>query len=171
MAVRKNDKHYVDNETFTKEVVKYNILLKEHEENGLGRPRMPAYLGDCFKRIAEKYSNHPYFIGYPFKDEMIQDGILTCIKYIHKFDPNVTNNAFAYFTRAIYFSFRQRIMREKKYLYTKFKSIENAEVFEGMSFKQEHDDSYYIQDIGYSEEARENMNEFIETYEKTQGKK
>ena len=56
---------------------------------------------------------------------MISDGIENCIQYIHNFNPEKSNNPFAYFTQIIYYAFLRRIQKEKKHLYVKYKSLEN----------------------------------------------
>ena len=53
------------------------------------------------------------------------DGVENCLKYIEKFDPEKSSNPFAYFTQVIWFAFLQRIAKEKKFLYTKFKSSQS----------------------------------------------
>lgn len=53
------------------------------------------------------------------------DGVENCLKYIEKFDPEKSNNPFAYFTQVIWFAFLQRIAKEKKFLYTKLKSSQS----------------------------------------------
>ena len=58
--------------------------------------------------------------------EMISDGIENCLCYAHNFNPEKSNNPFAYFTQIIYFAFLRRIQKEKKQQYIKHKSLENA---------------------------------------------
>ncbi|BCU93640.1 MAG: hypothetical protein CM15mV2_2700 [uncultured marine virus] len=57
---------------------------------------------------------------------MIGDGIENCVQYIHNFDPNKSNNPFAYFTQIIYYAFLRRIQKEKKQLEIKTKIIERT---------------------------------------------
>lgn len=53
------------------------------------------------------------------------DGIENSLMYIENFDPEKSNNPFAYFTQIIWFAFLRRIAKEKKYLYTKLKSSQS----------------------------------------------
>ena len=53
---------------------------------------------------------------------MISDGIENCVQYIHNFNPDKSENPFAYFTQIIWYAFLRRIQKEKKQMYIKFKS-------------------------------------------------
>jgi len=57
---------------------------------------------------------------------MISDGIENCVQYIHNFDPEKSNNPFAYFTQIIHYAFLRRIQKEKKQLEIKTKIIERT---------------------------------------------
>jgi DNA-directed RNA polymerase specialized sigma24 family protein len=57
---------------------------------------------------------------------MISDGIENCINYIDNFDPEKSQNPFAYFTQIIYYAFLRRIQKEKKQLYIKHKALEDG---------------------------------------------
>jgi DNA-directed RNA polymerase specialized sigma24 family protein len=61
-----------------------------------------------------------------FKDDMISDGIENCIQYLHNFDPEKSQNPFAYFTQIIHYAFIRRIGKEKKQLEIKNKILERT---------------------------------------------
>jgi DNA-directed RNA polymerase specialized sigma24 family protein len=68
-----------------------------------------------------------------FKEDMISDGIENSVQYIHNFDPEKSQNPFAYFTQIIHYAFLRRIQREKKQLEIKNKILERSgfsEVFD-----------------------------------------
>lgn len=139
-------KHYVDNKEFYAEMIRYTDKCKENAAKGLERPKVPEYVGLCIYQIATKLASKPNFSGYTYKDEMIGDGIETCIKYVHNFDPEKSTNPFAYFTQIIYFSFLQRIQKEKKQTYIKHKTMQNSYIMNelvdsGMDSSGEHFDS------------------------------
>ena len=90
-------------------------------------PPVPDYVGECFLKIANGLSFRPNFINYTYRDEMISDGIENCLQYVYNFDPNKSNNPFAYFTQIIYFAFIRRIQKEKKQTHIKHKIIEKEE--------------------------------------------
>lgn len=118
-------KNYISNKKFYEEIVKYRQLVTLHESEGLQRPPIPNYIGECLLLIANRLSNKPNFIAYPHKEEMISDGIETCVKYFHSFDPARSNNPFAFFTQTIKNAFIRRIKLEKKQLYIKHKATQN----------------------------------------------
>ena len=70
------------------------------------------------RQLFFKDSNHlsyrPNFINYTYRDDMISDGIENCLQYLDNFDPDKSNNPFAYFTQIIYYAFIRRIQKEKK---------------------------------------------------------
>jgi hypothetical protein len=127
----KSNNHYVDNKKLLEVLVEYrkNNLLSI--ENGTEPPRIPEYVGYCLLQIANHLSTKFNFRSYTFKEEMISDGIETCIKYMYNFDPEKSSNPFSYFTQIIYFAFLNRIKREKMQLYIKQKSLQNV-YFEGL---------------------------------------
>ena len=59
---------------------------------------------------------------------MISDGIENCLQYVHNFNPEKSDNPFAYFTQIIYYAFLRRIQKEKKQAHVKNKIIENMNV-------------------------------------------
>ena len=59
---------------------------------------------------------------------MISDGIENCLQYVHNFNPEKSDNPFAYFTQIIYYAFLRRIQKEKKTTHVKNKIIENMNV-------------------------------------------
>ena len=54
---------------------------------------------------------------------MISDGIENCLQYLDNFNPEKSNNPFAYFTQIIYYAFIRRIQKEKKQVTIKQKLI------------------------------------------------
>jgi hypothetical protein len=57
---------------------------------------------------------------------MISDGIENCLQYLGNFNPEKSNNPFAYFTQIIYYAFVRRIQKEKKQTIIKHKLIASA---------------------------------------------
>ena len=68
----------------------------------------------------------PNFVNYMFKEDMISDGIENCVQYIHNFNPEKSQNPFAYFTQIIHYAFLRRIQREKRQLEIKNKILEKS---------------------------------------------
>ena len=124
--VRKRSEHYVNNKEFLYAIVAYKKAIVDAEEAGQPKPRITNYLGECFLKIATHLSYKPNFVNYMFKEDMICDGIENCVQYINNFNPEKSNNPFAYFTQIIHYAFLRRIQKEKKQLEIRQKIIERS---------------------------------------------
>ena len=140
----KKKEHYVNNKEFLAALIDYRHDVAIAKEKGEPKPRVPEYIGDCFLKIATHLSYRPNFVNYMFKDDMICDGIENCLQYIDNFNPEKSQNPFAYFTQIIYFAFLRRIQREKKQLDIKTRILEKSgfdEVFSADSSAMGYDSS------------------------------
>jgi hypothetical protein len=126
MTKRKRSQHYVNNKEFLAALIKYREDVDIARINDKQKPQIPRYIGDCFLKIANHLSFKPNFVNYMFKEDMISDGIENCVQYIHNFNPEKSQNPFAYFTQIIHFAFLRRIQREKRQLEIKNKIIERS---------------------------------------------
>ena len=126
MTKRKRSVHYVNNKEFLAALIAYREMVQLAEQRGDPKPRITNYLGECFLKIATHLSFKPNFVNYIFKDDMISDGIENCVQYIHNFDPEKSQNPFAYFTQIIHYAFLRRIQKEKKQLEIKNKILEKT---------------------------------------------
>ena len=111
--------HYVDNKQFGEALVAYSAQVKQASEAGLPQPIVTDYIARCFLRMAEGLSHRPNFNGYSYREEMVMDGVESCLKAVTNYDPTATTrsgvpNAFGYFTQIIFYAFLQRIGKEKK---------------------------------------------------------
>lgn len=165
-----NTVHYVDNKQFLALMIDFIKMrkpavqmMKEGKILQKDLPPIPNEIGTMIYQIAHKLSNSPKFANYVFKDEMISDGIENCLQYIDNFNPEKSNNPFAYFTQIIYWAFVRRIKKEKQYLYVKYKSIENGlHDYEGLDGELSGTGQYG------SQYADLNMREYIEQFEQKQ---
>ena len=128
MGKRQQSVHYVNNKDFLDAIIEYKKSVKEAEEQGLPKPRITNYLGECFLKIANHLSFKPNFVNYIFKDDMISDGIENCLQYVSNFNPEKSNNPFAYFTQIIYYAFIRRIQKEKKQAEIKQKLLNRTDI-------------------------------------------
>jgi hypothetical protein len=126
MTKRKRSEHYVNNKEFLAALIAYRELVDLAKLRGEPKPRITNYLGECFLKIATHLSFKPNFVNYMFKDDMICDGIENCVQYIHNFNPEKSQNPFAYFTQIIHYAFLRRIQKEKKQLEIKNKILERT---------------------------------------------
>ncbi|MBC8442644.1 MAG: hypothetical protein H8D80_00480 [Proteobacteria bacterium] len=120
----KDTTHYVDNALFFEEMKKWKYTVNEAEDLAEPKPPVTDYIGECFLKIAEHLSYRPNFINYPFREEMVGDGVENCLMYCSNFDPDKSKNPFSYFTQIIYYAFLRRIQKEKKQNYIKYKCFE-----------------------------------------------
>jgi hypothetical protein len=126
MTKRKRSVHYVNNKEFLAALIDYRQNVELAQQRGDPKPQITTYLGECFLKIATHLSFKPNFVNYIFKDDMISDGIENCVQYIHNFDPEKSQNPFAYFTQIIHYAFLRRIQKEKKQLEIKNKILERT---------------------------------------------
>lgn len=122
---RREKRNYVNNPDFLEAIIEHKRLCDEARANKQELPIVSNYIGECIQSIAYRLATKPNFSGYSFKEDMIMDGIENCLLYIENFNPEKSNNPFAYFTQIIWFAFLRRIAKEKKHLYTKLKSSQS----------------------------------------------
>ena len=139
---KKVTQHYVDNKKFLEAMVIHKDKVNKAIENNRKKPDVTNYIGECFLKIANHLSYRPNFINYTYRDDMISDGIENCLQYMNNFNPEKSNNPFAYFTQIIYYAFIRRIQKEKIQTLVKQKMIANAGV-ENIMDQHEGDDSQY----------------------------
>jgi hypothetical protein len=145
MGKRKRSEHYVNNKEFLAALIRHRENIEIAEIQGKEKPRIPRYIGECFLKIATHLSFKPNFVNYMFKEDMISDGIENCVQYIHNFNPEKSQNPFAYFTQIIHYAFLRRIQREKRQLEIKNKIIEKS------GYNEVFDDSNKIDGDNFAE--------------------
>jgi DNA-directed RNA polymerase specialized sigma24 family protein len=130
--------NYINNKTLYGAMIHYKNDLKTAHENNKIKPQVPRYIGESILLICTNLAKKPNFSGYTYKEDMISDAIIDCVAAVDNFNPDKTNNPFAYFTQIAWNAFIRRIHKEKKQTYVKHKNFENLflsnELFHG-----EHD--------------------------------
>ena len=116
MTEKKKKPHYVNNKEFLQAMVEWNDRCKQAKKEGKPQPPITNYIGECFLKIANHLSYRPNFINYTYREEMISDGIENCLQYVHNFNPDKSDNPFAYFTQIIYYAFLRRIQKKRNKL-------------------------------------------------------
>ena len=156
MAKRKT-RNYVNNADLLAALIAYQKTCREAEDAGDDRPRVPDYIGTCIYQIATRLATKPNFSGYSYKEDMISDGIENCLLYINNFNPEKSQNPFAYFTQIIWYAFLRRIQKEKKQMYIRFKSSQ-AMIAAG--------ETYTGEDLNLNlNTTADYMNDFIQDFE------
>lgn len=98
-------KHYVSNAQLLEE---FHICKKDGKLSN----KMAKYL----MLVAERYSYHPWFAGYSFREDMVCSAVVNLCANWHKFNPEKsdTPNPFSYYTTACYRSFLSYLDAERK---------------------------------------------------------
>jgi DNA-directed RNA polymerase specialized sigma24 family protein len=142
--------HYINNKDFHKALVERKVEVDKALSVGASKPQISDYIGSCFLKLANNIAHKSNFSRYPYREEMISDGIIDCMKYIDTFD-TARENPFAYFTSAISNAFIRRIVKEKKQGYVKSMLLSKSTI--DVHTLQEHDE-----DGEYVNAFREYMN-------------
>ena len=145
--------HYVNNKEFLAALVEYRKSVNRAKRKKQPKPHVTDYIGSCFLKIANHLSYRPNFINYTYRDDMISDGIENCLQYLDNFNPDKSNNPFAYFTQIIYYAFIRRIQKEKKQTTIKQKMIADSN-YDDMTLQPGEDREFKNQ---FSEFLRQNL--------------
>lgn len=151
---KKKPEHYVDNKLFLQAMIEYKDKCNKADKSKRKHPPVTNYIGECFLKIANHLSYRPNFINYTFRDDMISDGIENCLQYLSNFNPQKSNNPFAYFTQIIYYAFIRRIQKEKKQASIKYKMIEQAGIDEYDTIPGDNNSEYKNQFLEFLRKNR-----------------
>jgi len=148
MAMKKG--YYIDNQVFTAEIVLYADEYKRCKALEIQTPRMNDYLGASILKIAQKIASRPNFSGYSYRADLISDGIINVVMYLHNFDITKSTNGFGYASQIIWYGFLRTINKEKKIYTTKQRYVSHVGVLDRTDTQQNADDRQYhtaIQDM------------------------
>lgn len=76
-------------------------------EKSRAQDKMTEKLGNMFKLLTKRYAEVPRFASYTYNDDMQAYALLVIVKYWRTFNPEKSNNPFAFFTQAIKRAFFQ----------------------------------------------------------------
>jgi len=158
---KKRKRNYVNNPDFLEALIIYKKQCNAADAAKVERPRIPKYIGECIFMIANRISTRKNFSGYAFREDMVMDGVETCFRYIDRFKPEKYNNPFGFFSIVIWRAFLQRIAKEKRQLYLKYKNSQLIHVNGGSYYNDVSSDA----GINGSGVDIDYMNAFIEDYE------
>lgn len=100
MARKKN---YLNN----KDLMAQFLLSKEQN-------RMTEEFAKMIMTLARRYASKPNFSGYSYIEDMEAFAILQVCRAWHQFNPEKSNNPFAYYTQFVKNSFFQFLGKEKR---------------------------------------------------------
>lgn len=129
----KDKAHYVNNKELYAVMKEYHEYKNKCLAENKPIPPLPEKAARAIMQIARRRCNSPMFVGYSpaWKEEMIGNAILLAISYGHNFDPNKTNNPFAYFTQICHNAITEQLKVEKTNLYVVYKSMNMIDNFHG----------------------------------------
>lgn len=142
--------NYINNRTLYTAMVEHKTKLKEAQRLEKEKPQVSRYIGESILLICNNLAKKPNFSGYTYKQDMIFDGVIDCVAAVDNFDPDKTNNPFAYFTQIAWNAFIRRIHKEKKQTYIKHKNFQNNFLTNDMWSENEN---IHIKSNEYSEEV------------------
>ena len=105
---------YFDNKAFLQELIVFKKACVVAKKKSQPKPQVPESLAKSLIMMADRMGQRGNFKGYYYLEEMKQDGILTCLKYISNFSPEISKNAFGFFSRIMWRAFVNRIKIEQK---------------------------------------------------------
>lgn len=77
-------------------------------------PKISDEIGVSILHICTKFSQKPNWRGYSWREEMVDDAVIDCVRGIRKFNSTSYTNPFAYFTQVAHWAFTGRIVKEKQ---------------------------------------------------------
>lgn len=153
-------RHYVDGVAFYEALKERRDQIRQAEAAGLPKPRVSEFIGLCIMNISQNLSRKYQFANYPFRDEMVADAIVHCLRYIDSFDPDKSTNPFSYYTQTAYYQFLDRIRQERTHTYVKCKATLNSVVMSELSEM----DSHASEMVEHIHDNMEFDNDFMEKY-------
>lgn len=166
---RNTSRDYVNNKRLYEELKIHFQDVKDAEESGDDKPPIPDYIAECIVDISKNLSYKRNFKNYPFREELVGDGMEEGIRRLYNFNPDKYDNPFAYFTRVIYFAMVRRIQKEKKELYIKLKVTENTLVMG--SGAENYTQSDGLAEMTFLDSDTDYMNEYVQDYEDSMKKR
>jgi len=94
-------RNYLSNKEILPEIIEY-------KRTGVASERF----GEIILTIATRLSTKPNFIGYTWKQDMISEAVLTCLKYAKNFDTEKSENPFSYLTTICYNAFQAYLNKQ-----------------------------------------------------------
>lgn len=159
-----NGNNYINNKEFYAELCKYHEYKMECLERGDPIPPLTNKIGEAIIQIATRRCNSRSYAGYTnnWKEEMISNAITLATLRGHNFDPNKSNNPFAYFTQICDNAIKEQLKAEKKQLYIRYKSYDNTRGYAAEADEFGNDENMHGEEVDI---AYEDRLKFISDYE------
>lgn len=99
--------------------------------------------------IAERYSYSPSFANYSFREDMVSNAVMNLCQNWWKFDPEKSDNPFAFYTTAAYRSFLQYLAEEKKHREIRDSLLVNSGANPSFSFQEKSSPGFTSDDLAF----------------------
>jgi len=162
----KSNKNYIDNKLFLAEIIEWRKKYYNELEKSGKEIKISDSIAEKLLLICNRITYRPNFRNYTFRDEMAEDALENSIRYFKTFDPDKSNNPFAYFSSVASMACVARINKEKRQMAIKAKYIQAIDIDEiTIADSQKYDNiSENINDL--KEYISSYYNFDIEAYEK-----
>lgn len=138
----KKKTNYLNNKDLLHEVIK----SKEQGE-------MTNKLATMLQLLTTKYAKKGNFSGYSYNDDMQAYAMLMLVRTWKSFDPEKSNNPFAFFTQCIKNSFIQYLNQEKRQRDIRDEKLVNEGMLPSFKYQMEHgQDNHEEQNLVEDEE-------------------
>ena len=102
--------NYIQNEDFHAALLKRKALT----EDSVDWIKNQNYIGKVIMSLTDKIASKACFRSYTYIDDMKGEAIEMCLRKLHKFDCEKSNNPYGYFTTVVHNVFLQFIEKEKR---------------------------------------------------------
>lgn len=117
--------------------------------------KLSSELAKMLYMIAERYSFIPSFGQYTFREDMVSFAVVNLCANWHKFDPEKSDNPFAFYTTAAYRSFLQYLADEKKQRDIRDQMLVEAGANPSFSFQDRAKSSQTSDDTAFTTPSRD----------------
>lgn len=155
--MKKEKYDYINNKELLKLFIEWD---KENEQ-------MPERLAKAIMLICDQLTKSGKFVGYTWREDMYGDAILACFRAAKNFDPNKTNNPFAFLTTVAFNACRRRINIEHGLLATQSSFMHSLD---NMYELQDSEDNYGFVDNSVKNYSLNNVKEYVHPLERKKKK-
>lgn len=163
---RSKSNHYVNNKDCLEAYKKYRKIKLLHDERDLPAPPLPEIIGKAILQIAKRRCNSwrvTRMASESWKEEFISNAIVTAAIRGVGFDPEKSDNPFAYLTSIINNALLEQLRKERKQLYIKYKRMDEVEEFSAMTDENVDETNFSNQDL--TNDVTVARKQFIKTFE------
>lgn len=131
--------YYVNKAELLREIRQYQHECREANTS----LKIPDTIGKAIIDIANGLSKRVNFRNYPYRDEMVAEGIIAALRAVPNMDVENYDNPYGYFNRIMGFAFIRKIGDEHEELYTQYKlEATELEIMDMPSHKHEFIEKY-----------------------------